>query len=143
VEHYVFDMADIFTARRRSVIMGLVRSTGNASTELRLARLLRTARITGWRRASNLLGSPDFVWFQKRVAVFVDGCFWHGCPRHSHTPRSRVAYWAPKLARNKSRDRVVAQALRRQGWRVFRIWEHELARKYEARLLKKLIRALA
>ena len=122
--------------------MSLVRSTGNASTEQRMVRLLRAHRITGWRRASLLPGSPDFVWRRERVAVFVDGCFWHCCPRHAHTPRSRVAYWASKLARNKSRDRFVARALRQNGWRVLRIWEHELTRKNEARLLRRICRAL-
>ena len=117
-------MADVFTPRQRSAMMGLVRSTGNASTEQRLVRFLRSYRITGWRRASRLVGSPDFAWHRKHVAVFVDGCFWHGCPRHGHTPRSRIAYWVPKLARNKARDRVVARSLRKRGWRVLRIWEH-------------------
>jgi DNA mismatch endonuclease (patch repair protein) len=136
-------MADVFTPQRRSAIMGLVRSTGNASTEQRLVRLLRAERITGWRRAARLVGSPDFVWHRKRVAVFVDGCFWHGCPLHGHTPRSRVAYWASKLARNKSRDRIVAMTMRQRGWRVLRIWEHELSRKNEPRLLLRIRRALA
>jgi DNA mismatch endonuclease, patch repair protein len=122
--------------------MALVRSSGNASTEQRLVRLLRRERITGWRRNFRLPGSPDFVWRQERVAVFVDGCFWHGCPRHGHTPRSRVSYWSSKLTRNKSRDRQVARVLRQRGWRVLRIWEHELARKNQERLLLRIGRAL-
>jgi DNA mismatch endonuclease (patch repair protein) len=76
------------------------------------------------------------------VAVFVDGCFWHCCPRHAHTPQSRVAYWVSKLARNKSRDCFVTQALCQKGWRVLRIWEHELTRKNETRLLLRIRRAL-
>jgi DNA mismatch endonuclease (patch repair protein) len=135
-------MADVFTPQRRAAIMALVRSTGNASTEQRLVRLLRAHHITGWRRAVRLVGSPDLVWYRKRVAVFVDGCFWHGCPRHGHTPRSRVAYWVSKLARNKSRDRFVRRTLQQRGWRVLRIWEHELTRKNEARLLQRIQRAL-
>ncbi len=135
-------MADVFTPQRRSRIMGLVRSTGNASTEQRIARLLRTERITGWRRGSRMIGSPDFVWRNQRVALFVDGCFWHGCPRHGHTPRSHIAYWASKLARNKSRDRSVARTLRQRGWRILRIWEHELTRKNQTRLLRRIRRAL-
>jgi DNA mismatch endonuclease, patch repair protein len=136
-------MADIFTPQRRAEIMGLVRSRGNASTEQRLVRLFRARGITGWRRAAGLIGSPDFVWRGKRLAVLVDGCFWHGCPLHGHTPRSREAYWIPKLARNKSRDRFVTRALRQRGWRVLRIWEHELGRKNEARLLRRIRRALS
>jgi len=136
-------MADVFTPQRRSAIMGLVRSTGNASTEQRLVRLLYAYRITGWRRAVRLLGSPDFVWRRQRLALFVDGCFWHGCPRHGHTPRSRLRYWTAKLARNKSRDQLVRRRLRKSGWRVLRIWEHELTRKNEARLVRRILRALA
>ena len=135
-------MADVFTARRRSTIMRLIRSAGNASTEQRMVRLLRAEGITGWRRGSRMMGSPDFVWYNRRVALFVDGCFWHGCPRHSHTPRSRIAYWASKLARNKSRDRLVTRTLRQRGWRILRIWEHELSSKNEARLLRRIQRVL-
>jgi DNA mismatch endonuclease, patch repair protein len=143
MRHHVPNMADVFTTRRRSAIMRLVRGTGNASTEQRLVRLLRAERITGWRRGSRLVGSPDFAWRRKRLAVFVDGCFWHGCRRHGHTPRSRVGYWASKLARNKSRDRIVTQTLRQKGWRGLRIWEHELTRKNEARLMRRIRRALS
>ena len=133
-------MADVFTPKRRSAIMALVRSSGNTSTEQRLARLLHAQGITGWLRSSPLPGSPDFVWRRERVALFVDGCFWHNCPIHAHVPHSRVAYWAAKLARNKSRDRLVTRVLRRRGWRVLRVWEHELKAKNEARLLRRIRR---
>ena len=59
-----------------------------------------------------------------RVAVFVDGCFWHGCPDHGHVPRANTAYWAPKLARNVARDRSVDQWLAEAGWEIIRVWEH-------------------
>ena len=134
-------MADVFTRRRRSEIMGKVRSSGNASTEGRMVRLLRRHRVVGWRRGSRLIGSPDFVWRGKRIVLFVDGCFWHGCPSHAHTPRSHQAYWKLKIARNKTRDRRVRRSLRQLGWIVLRIWEHELAQKNEARLLRKMRRA--
>jgi DNA mismatch endonuclease (patch repair protein) len=69
---------------------------------------------------------PDFVFLKLRVAVFVDGCFWHGCPRHATEPRNNAAFWRKKFAANKSRDRLVTRALLRASWRVVRIWEHEL-----------------
>jgi DNA mismatch endonuclease (patch repair protein) len=69
---------------------------------------------------------PDFVFPKSRTAVFVDGCFWHGCPKHATKPANNRAFWRRKLAGNKTRDRVVNRALRRAGWRVLRIWEHEL-----------------
>lgn len=66
----------------------------------------------------------DVVFVAKRVAVFVDGCFWHGCPEHCRSPSSNVAYWEAKIERNRARDRRVTQALRDGGWVVLRIWEH-------------------
>ncbi|MEW6301828.1 MAG: hypothetical protein AB1705_00040 [Verrucomicrobiota bacterium] len=81
---------------------------------------------------------PDFVFPKLRVAVFVDGCFWHGCPLHATKPRSNAAFWRKKLASNQARDRLVTRTLRRRGWRVLRIWEHDLARKRQGRLLRIL-----
>lgn len=68
---------------------------------------------------------PDIVFTRRRVAVFVDGCFWHRCPRHGTSPKANAAYWIPKLNRNVARDRIVDQALMAAGWTVVRIWEHE------------------
>ena len=93
------------------------------------------------RRLLPLKVRPDFVFAKQRLAVFVDGCFWHGCPRHGTKPKGNAAFWKKKLERNRARDREVNRALRRAGWRVMRIWEHELARKYEARLAARLRRA--
>jgi DNA mismatch endonuclease (patch repair protein) len=134
---------DTLTRAERSKRMSRVRGSGNKSTELRLIEVLRTAGIVGWRRRARLLGSPDFVWRHKRVALFVDGCFWHGCPRHARLPKSRKGFWVPKLTRTKERDRVVSRALRSAGWTVVRIWEHDLAQDREERLLARLRRALA
>ena len=68
---------------------------------------------------------PDIVFTRARVAVLVDGCFWHGCPEHQVIPRSNRDYWVPKLRRNIDRDREVDEALTGAGWQVIRIWEHE------------------
>lgn len=68
---------------------------------------------------------PDIVFTRSRVAVFVDGCFFHCCPEHGNQPRKNVEYWAPKLSRNVARDRRVDAALQRAGWSVVRAWEHE------------------
>lgn len=67
----------------------------------------------------------DVVFTRDRIAVFVDGCFWHGCPEHGNTPKANTGYWGPKLERNKQRDRRVTQELQADGWAVIRIWEHE------------------
>ena len=78
---------------------------------------------------------PDFVFLKSRTAVFVDGCFWHGCPRHATKPKGNAAFWRRKLSANKQRDALVTRSLRRAGWRVIRIWEHEL-QKVEVRSQK-------
>jgi DNA mismatch endonuclease (patch repair protein) len=72
------------------------------------------------------VGRPDVVFQSARVAVFVDGCFWHGCPEHYVRPRSRVDYWAGRLAENVARDRRQTHALTAAGWTVVRVWEHEV-----------------
>ncbi len=121
-------MPDVFTKRKRSEVMSRIRRRGNMETEVALMKVFRFHGVTGWRRNQPVLGKPDFIFRRERVAVFVDGCFWHGCSRHANMPASNRAFWRRKLAANKARDRFVSGALRRQGWRVLRIWEHELAR---------------
>lgn len=106
--------------------MARVRGRGNKSTEERLARLFRQSGIKGWRRHLPLPGTPDFAFPKECLVIFVDGCFWHGCPRHATFPTTRRKFWLKKFADNKARDRRVNLALRRLGWRVLRIWEHEL-----------------
>ena len=91
-----------------------------------MAALFRAHGITGWRRHLPLPGRPDFAFPKLRVVIFVDGCFWHGCPRHGTQPRTNARFWREKIARNRQRDREVTRELRRRGWRVVRIWEHEL-----------------
>ena len=122
--------------------MSRVRSHGNKDTEVTLAKLFRRHKITGWRRHQKIFGKPDFVFPKIKLAVFVDGCFWHGCPKHATQPKSNRAFWKKKFARNIARDRLVNRTLRSANWRVLRIWEHELARKNEARLLRRFRRIL-
>ena len=121
-------MPDVFTKKKRSKVMAAIRARGNKDTELKLISILRSDWITGWRRHAKLPGRPDFVFRAKRVAVFVDGCFWHGCPKHGRRPGTNGEYWIPKLARNKARDRQTSQMLRKSGWIVIRFWEHELSK---------------
>jgi DNA mismatch endonuclease (patch repair protein) len=119
-------MSDVFTRKIRSAVMAAIKSRGNRRTELKLAQIFRANGVTGWRRHLSLPGCPDFAFRSERVAVFVDGCFWHGCPKHGRNPRSNVDYWVPKLQRNRARDRKINRQLRDRGWRVIRFWEHSL-----------------
>jgi DNA mismatch endonuclease (patch repair protein) len=125
-------MPDIFSKTKRSQLMSRIRSHGNAATELRLVCLLKNFGVTGWRRNQKIFGKPDFVFPKLKLAVFVDGCFWHGCPRCYGTPKSNRAFWKNKICRNRERDRLVTRTLRSRGWRVVRIWEHDLAKRGEA-----------
>jgi DNA mismatch endonuclease (patch repair protein) len=106
--------------------MASIRSTGNKSTETKFLKLLRAAKIWGWRRHRKLKGNPDFVFKERRVAVFIDGCFWHGCPRCYKMPCDNRSYWKSKVESNRSRDRRNAKLLRSLGWKVIRVWEHTL-----------------
>jgi DNA mismatch endonuclease (patch repair protein) len=118
-------MADVFTPEKRSEIMSRVKGRGNRATELRLMNMFRSHGIKGWRRNVSLYGKPDFIFPESRMAVFVDGCFWHGCPIHGSIPESNRAFWKKKIARNKKRDRVVKKKLDELGWKTLRIWQHE------------------
>jgi len=128
--------------------MRAVRSRDVRSTEKHLRALMVASGLRGWRiYATNLPGSPDFVFPTRRLAVFVDGCFWHGCPVCYRRPHSRRNYWDAKVAGNIARDRHVNRTLRRQGWRVVRIWEHELRRGMRAgggglKVLRRIRQAL-
>ena len=134
-------MTDVFTKAKRSAVMALIRSRGNRATELRLIALMREHGITGWRRNASVFGKPDFVFRTAKLALFVDGCFWHGCPRHATKPATRAVWWAAKLARNAQRDRAVTRALRASGWIVLRVWECALARSRAGRTMARIARA--
>lgn len=124
--------------------MALIRSRGNKSTEMALISLLRKNKISGWRRHSKTVaGRPDFIFPKQKIAVFVDGCFWHGCPQCSLIPKSNKKYWDLKIERNKKRDLRIKRELMKKRWIVVRIWEHSLKRKKlnEIRLLNKLMLA--
>ncbi len=108
--------------------MSAVHSRHTRSTERKLRGALVSAGVRGWRcQVPGIPGKPDFVFARKRVAVFVDGCFWHGCPKCYRCPHSSRGYWEAKVIGNAQRDRRNRSKLRRQGWCVVRIWEHELA----------------
>lgn len=133
-------MADVFSQKQRSEIMSRVKGRGNQLTELRLIELFRNHGFVGWRRNSSAFGRPDFVFPKLRVAVFVDGCFWHGCPVHGSIPATNRDFWESKLDRNKRRDRIVMKELKKRGWRPLRVWQHELRRPQS--FLRRLERAL-
>ena len=106
--------------------MALIRGKGNKQTEQALLLLLRQNKVTGWRRHLPLPGKPDFAFPKQKVAVFVDGCFWHGCPKCYTRPKTNRKFWDKKREDNMARDKRVNRQLRRKGWKVIRIWQHAL-----------------
>jgi DNA mismatch endonuclease (patch repair protein) len=119
-------MADVFSKADRSRIMRRVKSHGNQSTELRLIRFFRANALKGWRRNAKVFGRPDFVFPKDRIAVFVDGCFWHGHECRNLRPSTNKDYWARKIAKNRLRDLKVTLSLTTSGWNVIRLWECQL-----------------
>ena len=119
-------MTDVFSKKKRSEVMSRIRSKGNKKTELRLIEILKKHSIKGWRRNYPIYGKPDFVFPKHRLAIFVDGCFWHGCPEHYNKPATNREFWRKKLESNIKRDEDVNTTLRKKNWTVLRIWQHEL-----------------
>jgi len=134
-------MADTFTVEERSLIMRKVKSSRNLSTEGKLIGLFRDRSVKGWRRNWKLFGKPDFVFPRLKIAVFVDGCFWHGHQCRNVSPRNNQEYWTRKIQRNIKRDRLVNKTLVAAGWSVFRIRECEL-KKGDVLSVRKLIAAI-
>lgn len=119
-------MTDTFSKKQRSETMKAVKSKGNKSTEIKLIEIFKSHHIIGWRRNSNLIGHPDFIFPKKHVALFTDGCFWHGHNCRNVTPSDNAEYWEKKIKRNKARDKVIKKELSQKGWKVVRIWECEI-----------------
>ena len=131
-------MSDVYDKATRSEVMSKVRSKGNKSTELRLIEAFHEYEIAGWRRNYPVKGHPDFVFMNRRIAVFVDGCFWHGRDCRNTRPKENEEFWAAKRERNIRRDREVTSHFERRGWTVIRIWECELKKKNLPELMLKL-----
>lgn len=118
--------------------MATVRSKGNRTTEQAFGRLLWSAGLRGYRKHWHVAGKPDFAWPGRKVAVFVDGCFWHGCTC-KYLPRTRTGFWRDKIAANQRRDRRVSRQLRRDGWKVLRIKECAVLRPYTLRRVARVL----
>lgn len=115
---------------KRSRTMSAIRGKHNRSTELRLRMALVKAGVSGWTlHPDELPGRPDFYFEKVKLAIFVDGCYWHGCPKCGHIPKTRTAFWKAKIKRTQERDKIKQLELRKLGTKSLRIWEHELKAK--------------
>ena len=134
-------MRDPLSKAERSALMAKVRFRGNKSTELRAMTVLERSGIGGWiQHPPDITGNPDLYFPEERLAVFVDGCFWHACPKCGRIPKTRVDFWRNKIDGNRRRDLTVSRALRKRGYHVLRVWEHALS---DDKWVRRLIRMLA
>ena len=135
-------MADVYNKAKRSAVMRSIKSKGNKSTEMCIIEVFREHGIKGWRRGYQVIGHPDFVFLPKRVAVFVDGCFWHGHNCRNTRPKQNEDFWSKKICGNVERDQAITMKFESRGWKVVRIWECELKKKNRSALVEKLRVAL-
>lgn len=119
--------------------MAAVRSKGNLSTEIALGKFLWAEGITGYRKHWPVAGTPDFAWPGRKIALFVDGCFWHGCPCKT-IPATNAEFWRKKIDANRTRDRRVDKDLRKDGWRVIRVWECAVRDPIKLRRVKSMLK---
>lgn len=114
-------MADKVSKKKRSEIMSKIRPVSKIE---RVPKRLKVLRLR--HQPQGIYGNPDFANKTKKIALFIDGCFWHGCQFHFKCPKSNPQFWADKIAKNMLRDQKVTDHLVKDGWAVIRIWEHEL-----------------
>lgn len=124
---------DKVSKEKRSEIMSRIRSQ---ETKMELAVKPVLEALGFEYQPKGVYGKPDFAHRGAEIAVFLDGCFWHGCPEHYREPSSGVAFWRAKVERNRKRDAEVTTRLESEGWRVLRVWEHALGRLDEIKKLE-------
>lgn len=132
-------MSDLISQSKRSALMARIRRK-NTKPERQMARALASLGLAY--EAQQGIAHVDFAFPSAKVALFVDGCFWHGCPKHRRAPASHKDYWEWKVRYNRERDHRLRRGLRSNGWVIFRVWEHSLpkfANRY-ARLVEQRIR---
>ena len=118
--------------------MRQVKSQKNKSTEIRLIEIFKQNNITGWKRNYPVKGHPDFVFLKCRIAVFVDGCFWHGHDCRNTRPETNKEFWQKKRERNIKHDQEITELFQKRGWTVVRIWECELKRNNYENALRRI-----
>jgi DNA mismatch endonuclease (patch repair protein) len=133
-------MTDVLSPEQRKFNMSRIRGR-NTNPEIKLRKLLFSRGIRGYRIHYKLPGKPDIVFTKTKIAIFIDGCFWHKCPICFQEPETRKEFWMKKIQSNIDRDKKVNDLLRKDGWTVIRIWEHEI-RKDPENAIKKIIRKL-
>ncbi|RXG84485.1 very short patch repair endonuclease [Bradyrhizobium zhanjiangense] len=134
-------MADVLTPEQRRLNMSRIRGR-NTKPEKALRSALHAEGLRFRIHRRDIPGCPDVVFPKRKIAIFVDGCFWHGCPQHQTVPRTNAAFWKKKLQQNRQRDKVVTQTLKSDGWTTLRFWEHDVRKDLPAvvKAIKRSVR---
>ncbi|MDO8873587.1 MAG: very short patch repair endonuclease [Methanoregula sp.] len=124
-------MTDCYSKEIRSRVMSKIRSK-NTKPEVQLRKFLWNQGYRGYRiHNADLPGKPDIVFKKKKIAIFIDGCFWHKCPFDFREPKTNPEYWMKKIQSNVDRDKKVNEQLQSDGWKVVRVWEHMMRKEPE------------
>lgn len=115
---------DRLTKDQRSLTMSRIKSKGT-SIEKIVRSVLRRNNIQ-YTSNPKMYGHPDMIINDKKIAIFLDGCFWHGCKKCKNTPKTNKIYWTTKISSNRERDKTISKNLRSRGWIVLRLWEHQI-----------------
>ena len=128
-------MTDVFSKEMRSLVMRSVKSK-RTSLEDSVTKELWKRGLRFRRNVSDLAGTPDIAIKKYHIVIFIDSCFWHGCPQHGEIPKSNAEYWSKKFERNMNRDQNVNEYYMKKGWNILRIWEHDLKSDFEGTVLR-------
>lgn len=120
-------MADTVSKEKRSEIMARIKGR-NSKIEVLFRKELWRRGFRYRKNSGKYFGKPDIVLKRRRVVIFVDSCFWHGCKKHCRIPATSKTYWTQKIKRNVARDKRVSQYYKKIGWEIFRVWEHEIGK---------------
>ena len=134
------EMTDIFSKKKRSEVMSRVRAK-ETGLEIKFRKALWKEGFRYRKNVRKYFGTPDIVLKKYKVVIFIDSCFWHGCKKHGTRPKTRKSFWKKKIERNIERDREVSKHYRKIGWRIIRIWEHEIKKDADA-VIEKTIKYL-
>jgi len=126
LKHTLVHQAFVDVKPAHTKMMRAIKCTGNKTTELNFCLALIEAKISGWQLHAKLKGKPDILFPEYKIVIFLDGCFWHGCPECGHIPKTNSLYWQTKLNRNIERDKANTESLIKDGYSVIRFWEHEI-----------------
>lgn len=134
-------MADTVSKNKRSEIMSAVKSK-NTKMEIAFRKTLWQEGFRFSKNSSKYFGKPDIILRKYKTVIFLDSCFWHGCKKHCRFPSSRRKYWIEKINQNIKRDKEVSEYYKRSGWKIYRIWEHEINNKKLKTVVLKLVKKI-